>query len=265
MWVAPIWGNCAIFAKFRKAPLIAVLIAALFLVVVSFPWHGLIVLVFIAICGLLIAIIGRLIWSVDRSDRNVVEAITGTLTSIAILSAGYWYVFERPGVPKIELSVETTAFPIEGDKLLLSSTVRMRNVGSTAIHFEPGQRLKIFVGQVLPATGKDFRDLTAHVDPRIADGKKSMSMIERPNWPKRASIEHPMRPDKEEGGAVIEAGEQEEFFFKGMIACRDAMVLATQAKLDKPKVLMDQIMGRDTEGYVWITQSIGEEVGECLS
>lgn len=264
------------FQKLRNAPLIMAFIVVLGLVTVTFPWHRLIALVFVAICALLIAIIWRLIRSVDPSERNMVEAITGTLTSIAILSAGYWYVFERPGVPKVDLSAETKAWPVKGNKLWLSTTVKIRNVGSTAIHFEPEQKLKVFIGQVMPATGNTFDSLTAHADQRIADGKKSMSMVDDPNWPKRASITYQLEEKAERNrsaeeseednskSTIIEAGEEEQFDFKAMIACEDNMILATMAKLDKPTVLMDRMMGRSTDNFVWLTQSIGEEVAPCL-
>ena len=262
--------------KLRSAPLIAILIAVLAIVTITFIWHRLIVLVFIAVCALLVAIIWRLIRSVDPSDRNMVEAITGTLTSIAILSAGYWYVFERPGVPKVDLSAETRSWPIAGNKIWLSTTVKIRNVGSTAIHFEPEQKLKVFVGQVMPPTGKTFTALSEHVDSRVADGKKSMSMVDDPNWPKRASIIYQLEekaeanPDAEDTkvqntkSTIIEAGEEEQFDFKAMIACEDNMILATMAKLDKPVVLMDKIMGRATDNFVWLAQSIGEDNGLCI-
>lgn len=91
-----------------------------------------------------------------EEGRHSFEGTAALVSSLAILSTAYWFVFERPGVPKIDVASSAEMFPIAGKGVLVGIGVQAKNVGSTAVKFQKSAVAIISVGQVIPLPYKEI-------------------------------------------------------------------------------------------------------------
>lgn|GEM_PF-2129451 len=244
--------------KGRVFVLIVLLVAFIF--VGSFGFHGSLELSYFAFGVLALTIIIALFVKSDQKWRHSFESSAALLSTVALFLAGYWYVFERSGVPKIDVRTHGDVWVLEPDRVLVRTTLELENVGSTAIDLRKQKEVKIFIGQILPFQGKHADELNADFDRRTAIGKKSFLLRQTDNWPQRGWIELNVP-------SIIESGETETLYFKSLVTCRDGLVLSITAKVPKKDStldrFLDKLLSRGSKQMYWINQSKTDEIAKC--
>jgi hypothetical protein len=200
--------------------------------------------------------------SARKTDvRHSLEALAAFFTTLAVLATGYWYFYERPGVPKINLSTAVEAWPIGDRMAVIRVEMTIENVGSTVVEFRETRfdgtqsprddRIKIDLGRVLPFD-PDYEGnaklLRANAD-RPDNGE--FEVVRTSQWPPIGRSYHFSKGE-------IEAGETERYYYKAVVPCVDGMVVAATARV--PKVGR---LDENGKNLVWLAQALSEPVKHC--
>ncbi len=227
----------------------------------SFGIHGSLELSYLAFGILALTLVIALFVKSNQDWRHSFESSAALLSTVALFLAGYWYVFERPGVPKMDVRTKADIWPLKGKRVLVRTTLELENVGSTAIDLRKEENVRIFLGQVLPFKGHDAEKLNSIFDARTKNGKKSFEMLRTDNWPKRGWIDFRVP-------SVIESGETESMYFKSLVTCEDGLALAITAKVPKKESTLDSVLNallsKKEDKMYWINQSMTEVLDKCV-
>lgn len=217
---------------------------------IFFGWlaYALLLLVVSAIVAL-----GCYLRDSEEPIRHSFEAAGALLSSLAILAAGYWYFIERPRVPKLALAPEIHAWPVGKDMALVRVSLGLENVGSTEIVLSNADPIKIEIGQVLPASGRQYQGLVAELDVGRAHPDKPLKALRTDKWPLRAKV-------IDGTDIVIEAEETERLHYKAVVPCKPGLLLAVTAKVPKRLHWFDQLFTeRKHENLYWVGQALTDE------
>ncbi len=198
-----------------------------------------------------IFIAGVWIHSSKKSWSEGVNGFSAFLSSVALIIASYWYFYERPGVPKLNLEVSGSHWKTDQNELLVSVVVRLENVGNTTIVFREGEKLKLDIGYILPAVGSDIKALRAFRGKLKNFEADEFRVIQRDQWPALAY-------NRTDLAAEIEAGETERYYFKALLDCDRGYVLGLTARVPKKEGFLEGLLGpgEGRDDMVWISQSI---------
>lgn len=208
-----------------------------------------------------LAILACLLWGLiilrsDEGMRNGIQGLAAALSSIALLTAAYWYFIERRGVPKVNVEPSGQAWPIGDGSLLVRANIKVSNVGVSAVRLGKKVPVEVEIGQVYPPAGKQAAALAKAMQDSVAAGKKDFGLVQTDKWPLRASNYDGIE-------AVIEAGETENLYYKTIIPCQDGMELAITAKVPKQLGQLDQMFEPDKRQNYWVAQAIIPVEGKC--
>lgn len=202
----------------------------------------------------------------DGDVRHSMEGVAAVLASLTLFGAGYWYFYERPGVPKLDVHTEVQVWSIGDGKALVRVEVLLKNVGSTVIDFRNNRykegseddRLKVDVGQVMPIDIENnaTRELIENFDEMRSNESRSFEMVRTQHWPLRAKLYK--LPEGE-----IEAGETERYYYKGIVPCIDGMVLASTVRVPKVGYNLDKTGKLQHKTLVWVAQSLSNSISSC--
>lgn len=205
----------------------------------------------------------------DRGNdvRHSLEGVAAFFTSLALIAAGYWYFYERPGVPKVDLTTSVDAWPVGGGNALVRVVVEAKNVGTTVIDFDlykevaaAGQldlRRKIDLGSFLPFDpdyqnhGDLVKGLNEAVINRELGRKGEFMLVQNYLWPALArQYEIPQ--------GEIESGETDKYYYKALVPCSEGMILVVTARLPKLGALDE-----NGKPYIWLSQALSEPIVGC--
>lgn len=208
-----------------------------------------------------LAILACLLWGLiilrsDEGMRNGIQGLAAALSSIALLTAAYWYFIERRGVPKVNVEPSGQAWPLDDGSLLVRAAIKVSNVGVSAVRLDRKTPVEVEIGQVYPPAGKQATALAKAMQDGMAAGKKDFGLQQTDKWPLRASNYDGIE-------AVIEAGETENLYYKTIIPCTDGMELAITAKVPKRLGKLDQMFEPKKEQNYWTAQEIIPVEGKC--
>lgn len=77
-----------------------------------------------------------LAWSLQRRDHHFEKAalsVQALATTVAVMFAGYWYVYERKGEPQADTKLEVVGIKASRDHLDLEARFSVRNLGATLL------------------------------------------------------------------------------------------------------------------------------------
>lgn len=210
----------------------------------------------------------------DRSEgaRHTMEGVAAFFACITLLTAGYWYYYERPGVPKLDVGTSIEAWPIGGGMAMVRVDVSLTNVGTTVIDFREyrhtgeetrngrarDDRIKVDLGQVLPFV----EEYTGHEE-LLADFVRDDAAENREYLLERSYRWPPIARDYRLPEGEIEAGETEHYYYKAIVPCSEGMILASTVRMPKVGSLAPVRDGVRNESLVWLAQSLGQPVNGC--
>lgn len=193
--------------------------------------------------------------------RHSLEAMAASFTTLAVVATGYWYFYERPGVPKINLSTSVEAWPIGEGMAAVRIEMTIENVGSTVVEFKESRfdgskgprddRIKIDLGRVLPFDPEYKSNASLLRAGKSAAPGAELELVRTSQWPPLARNYHFSKGE-------IEAGETEKYYYKAVVPCVEGMVLASSVRI--PKVGRLDESGKN---LVWLAQSLSEPIAEC--
>lgn len=206
----------------------------------------------------------------DRTaeERHSLEGAAAFFASMTLLAAGYWYFYERPGVPKLDVETAVEAWPIGEGLAVVRIEVKLQNVGSTIISFDnytmTGQgggrddRLKVDLGKVFPFDA----DYAANVEllkkfkASLADESPTYPLEQTYKWP-------PLARAYELPAGEIEAGETEQYYYKAVIPCTKGMILASTVRVPKLGSGLQKGQPGGGQSLVWLAQALSKPVSDC--
>ena len=215
------------------------------------------VFVSLIIGGLLaLFVIGLAVDATSDSTKQSLEGLAALMSCIALVFAGYWYFIERRGIPKLNVDPQIQVWPVGDGQAFVRVELRMENVGTSKIELHPDDKIRIEVGQVLPLAGKQARGLQADFKAVTAEGGKAFAMLKTDKWPLRASFTDGI-------DTVIESGETERIFFKGIIPCHDGLVAIATAEVPKKLNWPDSLFDTSGELLYWKGQVLSDRIETC--
>jgi hypothetical protein len=73
-------------------------------------------------------------WLVQAKDAAA--ATQGFVTSVALLSAGVWFIRRRLRLPRLKITHDVTVVPFDGDHVLLRVSAKTENIGDVIAYLE---------------------------------------------------------------------------------------------------------------------------------
>lgn len=223
---------------------------------ISLPWHKSLFVAFI-VC-VVFAFVSIVLFQnrLGEAGRHSFEVSAALISSFAILSTGYWFVFERPGVPKIDVESRSEIYPLSGKRALVRIEVEARNVGSTAVKFSKDALAYIHIGQIVPIPSEALESYRNAL--RDEGDEQGLPIENADDWPalaeKRVELE-----------TMIEAGESERYYYKAIVPCAKNMALSVTVRIPKNRGFLDRTFGDSSAIYYWIDQSATRLDRPCLS
>lgn len=236
---------------------VMILLTCAFLILATLPLHKSGVAAFIG--GAFILLVFAVIFQqrLGEEGRHSFEGTAALVSSLAILSTAYWFVFERPGVPKIDVACSAEMFPIAGKGVLVRIGVQAKNVGSTAVKFQKSAVAIISVGQVIPLPYKEFFLYRENIK-TIRQSHRFADIEDADNWPILARRQVDIE-------SIIESGETERFYCKTVVPCSKDMVISVTVRMPKPDSALDRLFGKSSETFYWIDQSTSRLDRPCVN
>lgn len=206
-------------------------------------------LVFIA--GVVLALLlTEVLWPkafwTDRGQQ--LSGIQNYFTIAAIALGGYWYFFERPDAPKVQIDQTVSAVPLKERRALVLVETSLKNVGSSVLELKDAP-LSIYVQQVTPLAPEVAKEVADDVRPGVMRGVHFAD-----NWGSLAQTgaqDGSMSP----AGRVttrVEAGETENIYYRAVVDCSDDLRVSVSTRLDKPRTWYESGSDRPMQ---WIKQS----------
>lgn len=221
-----------------------------------------------------------------EAARHSFESTTALVSAMALAAAVYWFFYERPGVPKLELTPTAEVWPIKGKRVILRIVVRVENVGSTVLKFEDykhktdengktlfdakgkpvrDDRMEVNVGQLKPMVESDqvTAELLEEYDKRFFEGKATFRIIDRNDlrnnfWPMKGRKK--MLPVGE-----IESGEAQEYFYSGIFDCQDGIVFVVNAKIPKKYDSVARFQNANDQTLFWMGETVSQDGVKCTN
>lgn len=117
----------------------------------------------------------------DQHFEKSAMAMQAVATTIAIMFAGYWYVYERKGQPQANTRLEVVGLKVAADTVALEARFTISNLGSTLLKVgETDARLQKMNADSLPLAYIQKLNWTAFPD-RV--GERELYEDGRLRWP----------------------------------------------------------------------------------
>jgi hypothetical protein len=215
------------------------------------------------------------------------QGLAAALSAIALLFGVYWYIIERPGAAKLDLSLAGQSFSMGSRQALVYLAVEVKNVGNTPVSFEGEAAvgsetrreapeppldvdclpedlsaikaeaatsvMKIRLGKVAPVA-PDLRPYLACATYSGEGGPASLARADL--WPPLAGIDQNL-------ATKIESGESEKYYYRFVVPCEPRLVLSATAQIPKRATFTDTLVRKEPEGQVWIAQSLVDLTAVC--
>lgn len=91
-------------------------------------WIGVIAVALVAAQALAVLVQRR-----EPAFEKAAVAVQSLATAVAIMFAGYWYVFERKGQPQANIGLEVVGLKVSADHVALQTRFTIRNLGATLL------------------------------------------------------------------------------------------------------------------------------------
>jgi len=248
---------------------LAILFLVSFILVLSQSMYDYWPVTYLGWVGMTFSLLYGISFYTGEAARHSFESTTALVSAMALAAAVYWFFYERPGVPKLELTPVAQIWPIEGNRVVLRVVVRIENVGSTVLNFENYQHdrdeMEINVGQVIPivSTDKITKKLLDEYDKRFSEGKTTFGIVDRNDlrnnfWPMKGR-------EKTLPVGEIESGEAQEYFYSGIFDCKDNMVLIVNVKIPKKYDSIERFQNADDQTLYWMGEAVSTDEIKCIN
>jgi hypothetical protein len=203
--------------------------------------------IFVAIA--VFVVLGRFLLAPDRADPwNKGASATQTfLVVIGAVVAGFWFFFERPHAPKIDISETATALRIDGKHALIVAEVKLKNYGETSIDLRRTP-YEVWLQQVTPLTPL----VASEVGRSQPNGH--LQIFGGDNWGAFASRNGTLTD-------FLEAGEADNLYYRVATACVPNLVMYLTFNVRKPTTIFDYI--NHTQHLSWRRQVLVDTKEAC--
>ena len=172
----------------------------------------------------------------------------------------YWYFFDRPGVPKIDMEVTTQVLPFRSKTALVRIDLKIKNLGSSILKFDKDDYGSITLMKISPLTKEDVTSIEDDIHQRSTQQEHVSKIAQVDTWPVLAKGPLALESSKE-------AGETDHLYFRSIVPCETAvgreLILATQITIPKVYSPIDKLLGQADERYEWIAQDVTAPFKEC--